>query len=120
MIQQKDGWFLYENNWYYSEDGKLYTDGFYRIGNEKYGFDYCGAMLKGNGTYWVDSEHQYRYLTNDAGVVQESNGWVKYDGNWYYFNHGKWQYVNGLYPNSAGWWYVEDGQVDFSHEGLET
>ena len=42
------------------------------------------------------------------------------DGNWYYFNHGKWQYVNGLYPNSAGWWYVEDGQVDFSHEGLET
>lgn len=24
------------------------------------------------------------------------------DGNWYYFNHGKWQYVNGLYPNSAG------------------
>ena len=42
------------------------------------------------------------------------------DGNWYYFNHGKWQYVNGLYPNSAGWWYVEDGQVDFSHEGMET
>ena len=42
------------------------------------------------------------------------------DGNWYYFNHGNWQYVNGLYPNSAGWWYVEDGQVDFSHEGLET
>lgn len=42
------------------------------------------------------------------------------DGNWYYFNHGKWQYVNGLYPNSAGWWYVEDGQVDFSHEGLES
>lgn len=88
VIQQKDGWFLYENNWYYSEDGKLYTDGFYRIGNEKYGFDYCGAMLKGNGTYWVDSEHQYRYLTNDAGVVQESNGWVKYDGNWYYWKDG--------------------------------
>ena len=42
------------------------------------------------------------------------------DGNWYYFNHGKWQYVNGLYPNSAGWWYVEDGQVDFSHEGMES
>lgn len=42
------------------------------------------------------------------------------DGNWYYFNRGNWQYVNGLYPNSAGWWYVEDGQVDFSHEGLET
>ena len=87
VIQQKDGWFLYENNWYYSEDGKLYTSGFYRIGNEKYGFDYHGVMLKGNGTYWFDNE-PCRYLTNDSGVIQESNGWVKYDGNWYYWKDG--------------------------------
>lgn len=85
--QSKDGklWYYFkeENGGLHPAHGEVVTtpDG------KKYAFDYDGVMLKGNGTYWFDNE-PCRYLTNDSGVIQESNGWVKYDGNWYYWKDG--------------------------------
>lgn len=46
------------------------------------------------------------------GVIQLN------DGDWYYFEHGNFRQVTGLYSNSAGWWYVENGTVRFDYNGV--
>lgn len=40
------------------------------------------------------------------------------DGGWYYFEYGNFREVTGLYSNSAGWWVVENGKVNFDYNGF--
>lgn len=95
-IQQKSGWIQHEGEWYYSKDGKLYTDGVKTIGGKKYYFMHNATMHSGYLTEAYHDGSETHYMTNDSGVIQETNDWVKYDGAWYFWRDGD-ILKNGIY-----------------------
>ena len=95
-IQQKSDWIHHEGEWYYSKDGKLYADGVKTIGGKKYYFMYNATMLSGYLTETYNDGSETHYMTNDSGVIQETNDWVKYDGEWYFWRDGD-ILKNGIY-----------------------
>lgn len=95
-IQQKSGWIQHEGEWYYSKDGKLYTDGVKTIGGKKYYFGFDASMWLGYFTETFDDDRVIHYMTNDSGAIQETNDWVKYDGTWYFWRDGD-ILKNGIY-----------------------
>lgn len=95
-IQQKSDWIHHEGEWYYSKDGKLYADGVKTIGGKKYYFMYNATMLSGYFTETYNDGSETHYMTNDSGVIQETNDWVKYDGEWYFWRDGD-ILKNGIY-----------------------
>ncbi len=133
------------NGWWYVEDGIVEFDetGFVHNGfewvyaeNSKVGYDqegmYEGEVDGVKGTWYVS-----------GGVAQTSiNGLMdkSVDGNWYYLDYGRvnetttvaknkngWYYVNNgivdftytdFAENSNGWWYIEKGKVTFSTTGV--
>jgi len=95
-IQQKSGWIQHEGEWYYSKDGKLYTDGVKTIGGKKYYFMYNATMHSGYLTETYNAGSEIHYMTNDSGVIQETNDWVKYAGTWYFWRDGD-ILKNGIY-----------------------
>lgn len=95
-IQQKSDWIHHEGEWYYSKDGKLYADGVKTIGGKKYYFMYNATMLSGYLTETYHDGSETHYMTNDSGVIQETNDWVKYDGAWYFWRDGD-ILKNGIY-----------------------
>lgn len=88
---QKGGWIQKNNNWYYArKNGSLYSNGFYNIGKECFGFDETGKM------YYGEFERRgRRYVTNSRGDVQK-NGWVKPYSTWYYANSDGSLYTNTI------------------------
>lgn len=95
-IQQKSDWIHHEGEWYYSKDGKLYADGVKTIGGKKYYFGFDGSMWLGYFTETFDDGRVIHYMTNDSGEIQETNDWVKYDGDWYFWRDGD-ILKNGVY-----------------------
>ena len=95
-IQQKSGWIQHEGEWYYSKDGKLYTDGVKTIGGKKYYFMHNATMHSGYLTEAYHDGSETHYMTIDSGVIKETNDWVKYDGAWYFWRDGD-ILKNGIY-----------------------
>ena len=96
------GWKEYNSDWYYVENGTLLMDTVKKIGNDIYGFDSEGRMIKNhsyNDQYYFDGAGkalvskwqkenlgQWRYY-NDDGKCQKS-GWKQLYNIWYYFMNG--------------------------------
>ena len=95
-FSKKSDWIHHEGEWYYSKDGKLYADGVKTIGGKKYYFMYNATMLSGYLTETYHDGSETHYMTNDSGVIQETNDWVKYDGAWYFWRDGD-ILKNGIY-----------------------
>ena len=100
----KDGWFLFDGDYYYVENGQLKNSGTYKINGVWYGFDYDGSMFvnrdfnchwqskycraKADGSlycseWYQDDEKNWYYYTEDASMAR---GTTKIGETTYYFD----------------------------------
>ncbi len=110
-----------ENGWFYIKDGKVdfsYTGlaknsmGWWYCVNGKVNFNYNGFL---SGT--VDGVEGTYYLKGSK--VQTGATVAKYKTYWVYVNNGMIDYsYTGFAKNDNGWWYIDEGEVDFYAEGL--
>ena len=127
-VMQRDGWFAirgvnssgveYENWYYATEDGSVYTDTLKEIDGKLYKFDANGLMYKKR---WITVSDRKRMYADENGMITR-NGWFNVvsqdkDGNdvdnWYYANSSGmvlsrddsyWKTIDGkrYYLNSSG------------------
>lgn len=81
-----DGWYWYENNWYYINNHKL-TYGWHKYekdGNWYYLDSDTGVMRTG----WIEFNGHKYYLNNTSDGTRGSmqTGWLNYNNKWYYLN----------------------------------
>ncbi|MCC8151577.1 MAG: hypothetical protein LIO96_09040 [Lachnospiraceae bacterium] len=94
-----------DGNWYY------YVDGVVQSG-------YSGFQSNSNGKWYIDGG-QVTFKKN--GVFQDTEGSIGAKGTWYYVTGSKVRTdYTGVadYANSNGWWYIKNGKVDFSFNGI--
>ncbi len=92
--------------WGYYVDGKLDAS-------------YNGFAENSNGQWYVE-DGVVTFDRND--VLKDADGVFGTAGAWYYVVGSKVQdRFTGLanYKNSNGWWYIKNGKVDFSHNGVD-
>ena len=54
------------------------------------------------------------YYLNDVRLANSAS-----NGHWYtYYSNDSRAYVTGVYQNNNGWWYVENGEVNFNYTGF--
>ncbi len=94
-----------DGNWYYYVDGEI-------------DWSYNGFASNENGDWWIDDG----MVTFDKNsVIQDEDGVLGEEGVWYYVVESKVQHnFTGLadYSNENGWWYIEEGEVDFDAQGV--
>ncbi len=93
----------------YNSNGWWYIDS-----NGMVDFSYNGFAKNSNGS-WYCEDGKVNFDKNS--VLKDTNGALGSKGAWYYVVGSKVQTsYTGVadYKNSNGWWYVENGKVDFS------
>lgn len=80
---RSDGWYYQNGNYYYSYAGYRVMDKTMLIDGNWYAFDYDGAMVA-NGLRWTWEGGLYYYTA--SGARANYTGWVRIDGDWYFFN----------------------------------
>ncbi len=117
-----------ENGWWYIEDGKVtFTantvaknkNGWFCVRNSKVDFSYSGFGENDNGQWYCEGG---KVTLSKNGVLKDATGAIGTQGTWYYVLGSKVQTsFTGLanYSNASGWWYITNGQVDFSHNGVD-
>ncbi len=100
LIKGSDG------KWGYYVDGKVDTK-------------YTGFTHNDNGDWYVVNGY---VLFDQNSVFKDTTGAIGTKGDWYYVTGSKVQHnFTGLanYKNSNGWWYIKNGTVDFTHNGVD-
>ncbi len=81
--------------------------------------NYTGFQTNANGTWYV--ENGYIHFDKNS-VYKDTKGEIGTKGTWYYVVGNKVQKsFTGLahYKNQNGWWYIVNGMVDFTHNGVD-
>ncbi len=95
-----------DGKWGYYVDGEVDTS-------------YTGFAHNGNGDWYVVNG----YVNFDQNsVFKDTTGVIGAVGTWYYVVGSKVQQdFTGLanYKNANGWWYIANGKVDFTHNGVD-
>ncbi len=116
------------SGWWYIENGKVTfnastvaknSNGWFYVRNSKVDFDYTGFAENGNGKWYVQNG---KVAFKKNGVIQDATGAIGDKGAWWYVTGSKVQTgYTGLanYSNANGWWYIKNGQVDFTHNGVD-
>ncbi len=117
------GNFSNANGWWYITNGKVdFTqntvaknkNGWWYVEGGKVDFSYNGFGENINGKWYCESG---KVTFNKNSVIKDTTGVIGTKGDWYYVVGSKVQTdFTGLanYSNSNGWWYIQDGIVDFS------
>ncbi len=95
-----------DGNWYYYVNGKKDTS-------------YTGFATNSNGKWWIESG---KVTFKKQGILQDSTGALGSKNDWYYVIESKVQTgFTGLsnFSNENGWWYIKNGKVDFTHNGVD-
>ncbi len=91
------------------------ADGVWRYyENGKFIEDYTGFATNANGDWYVKNGC---VLFDQNSVYKDTSGAIGTKGTWYYVTGSKVQHgFTGLanYKNENGWWYIKNGEVDFS------
>ena len=96
------GWLWDNNDWYYldPEDGWMYADDWWKIGDYTYMFRSNGAMLTGWDYYYGD----WYYYDADG---REHRGWLLDGNKWYYLDpdpDGGYMYYDDIYEINERWY----------------
>ncbi|MGN0404098.1 MAG: hypothetical protein ACI4F1_02635 [Bariatricus sp.] len=135
-VLEDDGWFAitgenskgekYENWYYATDDGSVYTDCYQTIDGKLYGFDANGLMYKKR---WITKSSKTALYADENGVITQ-DGWfnvITQDGdgndvnNWYYADsagyvrrsdESRWRTINGERYYISGSGRASTGWVD--------
>ncbi len=111
------------NGWWYIKKGAVdfsYTglaknkNGWWYVEGGKVRFNYTGFAENSNGK-WYCEKSKVTFKKND--VIKDTTGAIGTKGTWYYVVGSKVQTsYTGVanYKNKNGWWYIKNGQVDFT------
>ncbi len=91
---------------------RLYADGVFCK-------DYYGFAENANGKWYVE-KGVVAFTKTD--IIKDQTGAIGTAGDWYYVIGNKVQTgFTGLsnFRNVNGWWYIKDGKVDFTHNGVD-
>ena len=75
----RDGWFLVDGSWYWSNSEGYAVKGWQEISGSKYYFNDSCAMVRG----WMEENGNRYYFTYSGHMV---TGWQFIDGKWYLFD----------------------------------
>ncbi len=115
------------NGWWYIKDGKVdfsantvakNNNGWWYVKDGKVNFSYNGFGSNSNGKWYIESG---TVTFKKNSVIKDATGAIGSKGTWYYVVGSKVQTsYTGVsnYKNENGWWYIKDGKVDFSFNGL--
>lgn len=99
QLQNKAGWILDDNGWWYCHvDGSYTTNNWEKINGVWYYFDSNGYMVIGwqkIGDYW--------YYMDESGAMK--TGWQYINGNWFYLKTDGAMANNEWYKDENGKWY---------------
>ena len=122
VLQGTDG------NWYYLKDGEIQHD-YTGVQNNKYGwwyvekgkvdFNYKGFASNEYG-WWYLEGGQVKFDKNDIlpGVANNDPAKAGKDG-WWMVEKSQVVKKTTVASNAYGWWYVEDGKVNFDYTGVK-
>ena len=79
----KDGWFLFDGDYYYVENGQLKTNGAYKINGSWYAFGYTGKICVDSDFNGFGSSLYYRAKAD--GKLYCSEWYQDDEKNWYYY-----------------------------------
>ncbi len=115
-----EGWMQNNADWYYIDNGLMYTGGLRNISGVNYFFGSDGKMKSGwqksggNNYYfdsngkahsgWLQSNNKWYYTESSGKMVTSQwidNYWIGSNGVWSYQYKGSWK------SNSKGWWYED-------------
>ncbi len=110
--------------WSYSTAAKV--NGLHKDSDKKWRYyvdgvftKYTGFATNSNGKWYVENG----YVNFDKNsVYKDTTGAIGSKGTWYYVLGNKVQEkFTGLanYKNANGWWYIKNGKVDFTHNGVD-
>ncbi len=117
-----------ENGWWYIKDGKVdfsasgvykNKNGWYYVMDGKVQFSYNGFAKNSNGWWYIENG---KVTFNKNSVIKDTDGTMGTKGTWWYVVGSKVQTgFTGLadYKNENGWYYIKNGQVDFTHNGID-
>ncbi len=116
------------NGWWYIKEGKVdFThsgvnknkNGWWYISDGKVQFSYNGFASNSNGKWYCEGG-KVTFAKNS--VIKDATGAIGTKNTWYYVVESKVQTgFTGLanYKNGNGWWYIRNGVVDFTHNGVD-
>ena len=99
-VSHNNGWLKKGNDWYYYENGTLYTKELLHIGTKTYLMDEGKLVVNGSG---------YDYASDANGEILR-NAWKKIGTKWYYFGS------NGRY--AVGQWQIDGKLYYFNDDGV--
>ncbi|MCD8206881.1 MAG: N-acetylmuramoyl-L-alanine amidase, partial [Bacteroidales bacterium] len=95
-----------ENGWWYVENGVV-------------NFNYNGFAENQYGKWYIENG---KVTFQKQDIIKDTTGALGEKDAWYYVSGSKVQTsFTGLsnFRNSYGWWYIQDGKVDFTHNGVD-
>ena len=97
VAMKKNTWVQTDNGQtiYYKEDGGLVYDTTFTIDNKLYKFSYDGYLERGTVSVYDGDGTKY-YLTDESGVINQTEGWKEYRFHWYYAKEGGVLYTDEL------------------------
>ena len=132
------------NGWWYISNGMVdfshtgvekNSNGWWRIEGGKVNFNFTGIASNKNGTWYLDGgkvDFSYSgFYKNGTDYLYVENGQITYTKNdvikgavaaqsgWWHVVGSKVIFDTTVAKNSNGWWYISNGMVDFSHNGVE-
>ena len=132
------------NGWWYINNGMVdfshngvekNSNGWWRIEEGKVNFNFTGIASNKNGTWYLDGgkvDFSYSgFYKNGTDYLYVENGQITYTKNdvikgavaaqsgWWHVVGSKVIFDTTVAKNSNGWWYISNGMVDFSHNGVE-
>ena len=132
------------NGWWYISNGMVdfshngvekNSNGWWCIEEGKVNFNFTGIASNKNGTWYLDGgkvDFSYSgFYKNGTDYLYVENGQITYTKNdvikgavaaqsgWWHVVGSKVIFDTTVAKNSNGWWYISNGMVDFSHNGVE-
>lgn len=116
-----------DNGWWYVKDGKV-DFSYNGFAANEYGWWYAengkvtfekNDILKGAANVTSEKEGEEAWWFIAGSRVTRAETVAKNANGWWYINEGKVDFsYNGIQANEHGKWYIKDGQVDFLYNGF--
>ena len=86
-----DGWFKFNDYWFYEQDGAMLYDGIFEIGGKLWAFEEDGRLADADDIYY-DEYNGYYYLIADDQSIETNAGWQKSFAGWVYVTEDTYLY----------------------------
>ncbi len=111
------------NKYYYDEKGNMLKNCYSKIGIDTYAFDNDGALIKNS---IVNHDEKLSFVDSDGKL--KYYGWCLYNGNWYFANQsvlqtgwikdqGNWYYFDNKAIMTTGWTVIDGEYYLFDNSG---